>query len=491
MKQKRLGVAERLRQSGAAAWHAFRHDSDAIAKDPTLAAVRRRMTLWYSAALAAILLLAVLLLYVAMQEGLEGAVNTRLSSQATAIAQRWQHEWLEVPGAICPIQVSVTVPYVACYNQSGIVTFENQPSGAFRSFLSPELARAALSKPAAAVTDTIDGGSGLGAIRRYSIAVKDPTNGSSILGVVQVGEPIQGELDTMRQVLTLLILLSGVIVAAAAITGRWLAGRALQPARLAFDRQRGFIADASHELRTPLTLLRADAEVLLRGRGRLDPDDAALLEDIVAETAHMATLASNLLALARMDAGALPIERDVVDLARIGADVLHRMGALAAEKHIRLESHIDGPALVIGDPALLEQAVLILLDNAVKYNTAGGSVRLSVASTGPWARLEVADTGPGIPPEHLPHLGERFYRVDKARSREMGGAGLGLSIARGIAHEHGGTLALTSAHGKGTAATLFLPAAKSHDGAVAPPDPSDHRADETSKTADSLAREGV
>ena len=118
----------------------------------------------------------------------------------------------------------------------------------------------------------------------------------------------------------------------------------------------------------------------------------------------MATLATNMLALARLDAGALRVERDVVDLARIGADTLHRAGALAAEKRVRLDERIAGPALVIGDPALLEQAVLILLDNAIKYNQAGGSVTLTVATAGPWTRLEVADSGPGIPAEHLARL---------------------------------------------------------------------------------------
>jgi signal transduction histidine kinase len=462
-------LAQRLRGSVATAIHSWRHEDDIIAKDPTFATVRRRMTLWYTAALALVLLLAVLLLYFAMQESLEGAVSSRLSSQAALLGVRWQQQWTQVAGAVCPIEnsVSVTVPYVACFNQSGILAIENQPTSGFRSFITPDLARAALARSSGAATDTINGGSGLGAIRRYAIVVRDPT-GPGILGVVQVGEPIQGELDTMRQVLTLLILLSVVIVAGSALTGRWLAGRALQPARQAFERQRAFIADASHELRTPLTLMRADAEVLLRGRDRLDPDDAALLDDIVAETAHMATLATNMLALARLDAGALRVERDVVDLARIGADTLHRAGALAAEKRVRLDERIAGPALVIGDPALLEQAVLILLDNAIKYNQAGGSVTLTVATAGPWTRLEVADSGPGIPAEHLARLGERFFRVDKARSREMGGAGLGLSIARGIAQAHGGTLALSSVQGQGTAATLFLPAVHATPRALPP-----------------------
>ena len=125
------------------------------------------------------------------------------------------------------------------------------------------------------------------------------------------------------------------------------------------------------------------------------------------------------------------------------------------------------PALVIGNRSLLEQAALILLDNAIKYNRPAGRVTVSAIANGDRAMLTVSDTGIGIPPEHLPHLGERFYRIDKARSREAGGAGLGLSIARGIATLHNGTLTLTSEPGQGTVATMALPAVRT----VSPPAP--------------------
>jgi signal transduction histidine kinase len=113
---------------------------------------------------------------------------------------------------------------------------------------------------------------------------------------------------------------------------------------------------------------------------------------------------------------------------------------------------------VIGDKSLLEQATMILLDNAIKYNRSGGSVTLRASLVQGQACLEVSDTGIGIPAEHLAHLGERFYRVDKARSREAGGAGLGLSIARGIAVSHGGSLTLSSVVGQGATARILLPA---------------------------------
>ncbi len=245
----------------------------------------------------------------------------------------------------------------------------------------------------------------------------------------------------------------------ATLGGLWLAGRALTPARLAFNRQQSFIADAAHELRTPLTLMRTNAEVLLRGRAHMDDDEALMLEDIVTEAGHLSGLATNLLTLARLDAGAAQIERDVVDLSAMASRLAHRVHRLAQEKQISLHLQTREPVLVIGDALLLEQAALILIDNAIKYNRPGGTIILRTSQAQGQALLEVRDTGIGIAPEHLAHLGERFYRVDKARSREAGGAGLGLSIARNIAADHQGTITFASTPGQGTTALLALPAA--------------------------------
>jgi signal transduction histidine kinase len=276
--------------------------------------------------------------------------------------------------------------------------------------------------------------------------------------VVQVGESVSTQEDVLGLLLVLLLVLGAATLVGAAVGGLLLADRALAPARLAFVRQQAFIGDASHELRTPLTLMRADAEVLLAGRDHMDPDDVMLLEDIVAEAGHMGTLANNMLTLARLDAGQFHMEREVVDLAAVATRVAQRARAFAQEKQVTLHVEEAGEALVIGDKSLLEQATLILLDNAIKYNRAGGSVTLRTSLVQGYACLEVSDTGIGIPAEHLSHLGERFYRVDKARSREAGGAGLGLSIARGIAASHGGALTLYSVAGQGATARLIVPA---------------------------------
>lgn len=420
--------------------------------------IRWRLTATYAAVLAGILLLSGLLLYATMNEVLLGPVNDTLRTSANQISTLWQTTPQLDPRYVCPVPSSAiqNVPYVECFAEGKVGVLQIPPPDAFTD---PSLIQAALHSRTSDATDTVNAGSGLGAIRRYALAVHYPNGDGDVLGVVQVGMPIQGQLTALRVLAILLLLLGVLTLAGAMLGGILLSWRALAPARLAFERQQAFIGDAAHELRTPLTLLRANAEVLLRGRERLDPEDALLLEDIVAEAGHMSRLATSMLELARLDASARPLERDVHDLAELGRAVSGRAQSLAKEAGLTLAVEAPMPVLVLGERVQLEELVLILLDNAIKYNVPGGSVTLSVTRDGPLARLAVRDTGPGIAAEHLARLGERFYRVDKARSRELGGAGLGLAIARRIAAAHGGMLVFESAPSRGTTVTLTLPAA--------------------------------
>jgi signal transduction histidine kinase len=433
--------------------------TDGQPADPSAALfrnIRRRLILWYSGVLVGILLLSGLLLYGGMDRVLLGPIDGYLATNAQNLNQAWQ-DFEVAPCRSSPFAFH-NGPFVACFDQNGNLLEANGLASGVPNFTSSALARAALKARSGAAIDTIDGGMGLGAIRRYALVVRNP-DGVGVLGVVQVGIQIGGDIQALHVLLILLLLVGGLTVGVASAGGIFLAARALMPARLAFTRQQAFIADASHELRTPLTLLRTDAEVLLRGRDHLSPDDAMLLEDMVTEADRLSTLANNLLALARLDAGAYHPERDVIDLAEVGAGVARRLRTLANEQQVALAVEHAGQTLVIGDHTLLEQAAFILLDNAIKYNRAGGQVTLRTSASGQHARLEIQDTGIGIPAEHLPHLGERFYRVDKARSREAGGAGLGLAIAHDIAAMHHGTLTLSSTPNQGTTATLTLPAA--------------------------------
>ncbi len=434
--------------------------------------IRRRLTLQYLGVLAALLLIGGSLLYFGVRHALLDPVEGDLRANAQHVTFE-MHEHPDVP---CPTFASSdvpSVPYAVCYyfqtapadsTQQIVVVFgsgQQPPPAAFASstVASSSLASAALASSSGFASDIVFDTNGLGAIQRYALVVHDPSYSGPVRRVIQVGIPIQGSLDALNTLAISLLLVGLLTLGGAAGASIWLSGRAMAPAHIAFERQQSFIADAAHELRTPLTLMRADAEVMLRGRERLAPDDAELLEDIVAETAHMSALATNLLTLARLDAGALHIERDVIDLGEVAANVVRRVHALADEKGATLNAVAQDKVTVVGDRALLEQAALILVDNAVKYNRPEGTVTVSVSGSGDMARLEVRDTGIGIPAESLPRLGERFYRVDKARSREQGGAGLGLSIARGIAAAHNGSLTLASAPGVGTTATLNLPVA--------------------------------
>ncbi|GEM_PF-295532 len=450
----------------------------------------RRLTLWYCGALALLLLISGIGLYQGTEYALMNPITTTLTSSAQEIAQDWRHQVQygapdpsDQPGihtpsesfgigshfngsdprSYCPTMPDITqqVPYIVCFTAAGEYIYH--PFSIPKPFyMSTSVAQAALNSSSGAATDRVEADNGMGQIQRYALVVQDPTVKNAILGVVMVGMPIQGQLDALHDLLYALLIVGTLTLLGAAVSGFLLAQRAMAPARLAIERQQEFIADASHELRTPLTLLRADAEVLLRGRKRLPPDDAELLEDIVDETAHMSDLTTNLLTLARLDAGSMAVEHDLIDLGDVASQTIRRAQALASERDIRLTNltqPTSEPALVVGDRALLERAALILVDNAIKYTQAGGAVTVRVARAGSQATLTVSDNGPGVAPEHLKRLSERFYRVDKARSREMGGAGLGLAIARGIVETHKGTLTFASEVGKGLMATLTLPAA--------------------------------
>jgi len=222
-----------------------------------------------------------------------------------------------------------------------------------------------------------------------------------------------------------------------------------------FAEMKRFTADASHELRTPLAVMRAEIEVAQAKP--LSPDDMQLLLSSVLEECERVTrLTDQLLTLARQDAGML-LRRQRVDVAELLGGAVERLRPLAEVKRLELK-FTSTPAVVDGDPDQLRQVFVNILDNAIKH-TESGSVTVTLTATEKEISVSVRDTGVGIPQEHLPHVFERFYRVDKARSRERGGTGLGLSIARGIVFAHGGRIDIASKPGEGTTCTVTLPRA--------------------------------
>jgi heavy metal sensor kinase len=224
----------------------------------------------------------------------------------------------------------------------------------------------------------------------------------------------------------------------------------------AFQQNRRFTADASHELRTPLTIMRGELESIVR-KTRLSPEAQAIAASILEEVENLAHIVEGLFAISRLDAGEAQQEWVEFDLGALAAGTADQMCLLAEDKEIAIACETGQPVPVQGDRARIKQVVVNLLDNAIKYTPAGGKIRLSASVTHNLAVLEVADNGIGIPADAQPHIFERFFRVDKARSREMGGAGLGLSIIKSICAAHGGRVHFRSKEGEGTCFTVELP----------------------------------
>lgn len=219
-----------------------------------------------------------------------------------------------------------------------------------------------------------------------------------------------------------------------------------------------FSADASHELRTPLTVLRGELEAIAQ-RPDLALDVRETIGSALEETERLSKIVESLLAISRLDAGEALMTRERFDLAELVTGTADQMRLLAEDKQIALKCNAPGRVEVEGDPHRLKQIVVNLVDNAIKYTCEGGEVEISTVVVNDTAVFEVTDTGVGIPPESIPHVFERFYRVDKARSRQMGGAGLGLSIVKSICAAHQGRVSVESKEGKGTRFTVELPLA--------------------------------
>jgi heavy metal sensor kinase len=203
--------------------------------------------------------------------------------------------------------------------------------------------------------------------------------------------------------------------------------------------QQRFVGDASHELRTPLTILRGEIDVALR-RERTAAEYRDVLQSNKEEIERMSRLVENLLALARADAGQALARREPVDVAGVARDVCAKLQPLADAQNVPLRCEAAEEAQVSGDPLALERIFFNLIENAVRYSPRGESVSVRIRQSGEFVIGEIEDHGHGIPAEHLPHIFERFYRVDKARSREFGGAGLGLSIAKTLVEAHDGRI---------------------------------------------------
>ncbi|MFZ3072595.1 MAG: ATP-binding protein [Thermodesulfobacteriota bacterium] len=320
------------------------------------------------------------------------------------------------------------------------------------------------------------------------------------IGIIQVGSSLEGMDEVYRRMTYLFIFGLAASVAVAGCAGWFLARKALMPVteitkaakritaeklneririggpddeigRLAatlngmigrlersFNQIKQFTEDASHELKTPLTIMKGEIEVTLRSASSTE-ELKGTLASLLEEIDRMSHIVNNLLMLARADVDKERAARQVVKFDSVISGRFEQIKRIASDKGIRLELEKNEPLQVLADPVALSQVVYNLIDNAIKYTRAGGSVVVKLEESGGFAILSVADTGVGIAGEDLPYVFDRFYRVDKARTREQGGAGLGLSICKDIVESFDGKIEATSMAGRGSTFSVRLPVA--------------------------------
>lgn len=460
--------------------------------------IRWRLTLWFAALFAAILLVFGGFLYVGLRQRLAAGFDEQLLAQA-AITLTAVDAQADTPTLDARSGGEHEGEYVLrLLDRGGGVVFDN---GA---------ALGGVPLDPVAVATALDGGTDLSSLsvrgddegaehlRIATIPVRRDGPDGSVVGALQVGLDRHDLDELLNELLAALAVAVPFAIAAAAAAGYLLAGRALAPvaqitrlaaaiggndldARLdldlpddelgrlartfdgmlariedAFERQRRFTGDAAHELRTPLSLLRSRVDLAL-AHPRPAEDYRGVLTEFTADLERLTGLVATLLTLARADAGRLLVDPAPFDLAETAAAVLDQYvpGAEAATVRLRAET---SPTPLVADEDLFVQALVNLLDNALASTPAGGTVAVGCRREDRLAHLWVEDTGVGIAAEHHARVFDRFYRVDPGRTRARGGAGLGLAICRAIADAHGGTIRLTSRPGHGTRLDLVVPA---------------------------------
>lgn len=287
-----------------------------------------------------------------------------------------------------------------------------------------------------------------GELEAYNLRYYRSTDGPAGAGGTVVFADISGEKAAMRSLTYNCIIIGILALVAFFAASVLLAGWMTKPVSKAWEEQRQFVADASHELKTPLTVIMTNAEMLQNPE--YDPDQQAQFsQSILTMSQHMRTLVEGLLELARVDNGSARASFTQLDLSLLAEDALLPFEPVFFEQGLMLESRIESGIRVNGSASHLRQALTILLDNAMKYSSPGGTVILTLKKQGGHALLTVENPGTPIPKEDLENIFKRFYRVDKARSRD-GSYGLGLAIAQGITAMHCGRIWASSAEASNT-----------------------------------------
>jgi heavy metal sensor kinase len=456
-----------------------------------LNSVRTRLTLWYAGVLAVSLIAFALLVYYAAANVFYERQDESLRSTAETVASAYIQE-LEEEESIAKAN-EVVLAEMVFPNRYVEVT---DAAGRVVAW-SGNLAGHVLTIPQQTVNDARTRSISFTVVNHLRVAVV-PLTAKKDLGYAAVAEPLSVIDEGLRRLRRYFFAGVPLILLLASVGGYVLARKSLSPISLmdqqtrrikadslssrldvankrdelgglattindllvrlesSFKQQQRFVADASHELRTPLAVLRGETEVALAQPRSIDEYKASL-NLIKDEAEQLSRIVEDLFILARQPFDTPAIMRERVSLDKVVGECARAAQVLAARKNLKLTVNANNPLSLIGDDELLQRMILNLLDNAVKYTPAGGEVSLDLNAHNGDARITVRDTGIGIPEKDQPHVFDRFYRVDKARSRAMGGAGLGLSIAHWIAEAHGGTISVESQPGRGSAFTVELP----------------------------------
>lgn len=409
--------------------------------------VRLRLTAWYVGIFATILLFFGTAVYVAVTQQIERVLDAQLVAATHEIERameiREQERGLSGHAVDALEELRIPGRELFVFDEDGRSLGPGRPPPA----LAP-LARAALRDGEAWGRPETRSDASLRVYARRIVA------GGRTYAALAVANAVEVEEQYPALMASFLLAALGALVLVA-VGGAALARKSLVPVERSMEQMRRFVADASHELRTPSAVLRTRAEVALQ-RARTVEEYADIVEKMKGEAERLGRLVDGLLLLAAADEDRLPVRRRAVFLDDLLVQASEVARPLANAKGISLELDDFEEAPVDADPDLVRQLFLILLENAVKYTPSPGTVRAGVTADATRCRVVVRDTGPGIDPETLPHVFERFYRADPARRRE-GGSGLGLAIARTIAEAHGADIALDSTVGAGTTVRVTFP----------------------------------
>lgn len=293
---------------------------------------------------------------------------------------------------------------------------------------------------------------------KLMIASRSIYHEGQFIGKVYIGKDISFAYQLFRWVLVILSISGIVFFGIAVMISSKMSKKAMIPINHAFQKQREFVADASHELRTPLSVLLSSIDALDMTNETDKTDfEARLLSNMRQEVKRMTRLVGDLLTLARSDSNTIELRMETFDFCPLAEKVKNSVSLLAVEKKIPITLNSPDSLFVVGDPERLSQLLYILLDNAIKYTPRDGEVKIFLSTEGRDFFLAVQDTGVGIEKKDFNQIFERFNRLDKSRSREIGGHGLGLSIAKWIVDTHKGTIKVSSEIGKGSTLLVRIP----------------------------------